>query len=63
MHAPVVYSARRSYFMLWGTSVFHRRVVVDIRSTYFSFLSPGIAIDILHSAPSFLVRLFFTIYF
>ena len=63
MHILVAYSASRSHFMLWGTSVFHSRVVVDILSTFLSFLSPGIAIDIPHSAASLLVRLFFTIYF
>lgn len=47
----------------FGEPVFHSRVIVDILSTFFSFLPPGIAIDILHTAASFLVRLYFTIYF
>lgn len=63
MHMLVAYKACQSHFTLWGTSVFHSRVVVDILSTFLSFLSPGIAIDIPHSAASFLVRLFFTVYF
>lgn len=41
-----------SHFMLWGTSAFHSRLRDDILSTFLSFLSPGIAITILHSAAS-----------
>lgn len=57
--------SRGSYscYMLGETSVFHSRVRVDILSTFLSFLHPDIAIDIPHNAASFLVGLFFTIYF
>lgn len=47
----------------FGEPESHSRVTVDILSAFFSFLPPGIAIDIPHTAASFLVRLFFTIYF
>lgn len=47
----------------FGEPVSHSRVIVDILSTFFSFLPPGVAINIPHTAASFLVRLFFTIYF
>jgi len=56
MHILVPYSANPSDFVLWGASVFHSRVIVDILSTFLSFLSPGIAIDIPRSAVSFLVK-------
>lgn len=52
-----------SCYMLRETSVFHSRVRVDILSTFLSFLHPDIAIDIPHNVSSFLVKLFFTIYF